>query len=340
MAGKMRVTQHCGRVRKGGQPFSPCHNDRNFDVSRADNIHPDKMHFNRYWSVGSGGWYGEAAKEQKPTFEEAEAGFYKEHFTEMYEASVERSRKRGQMKRVRPFDEWRKARQFVPEECHIQIGKMGKTVQPQVFEACMLDYLKEMNAWNQANGSPFTILSLGLHHDEEVPHLQIRRVWHSINPETGIDEIGQAKALERAGVALPDALKPVSTENNRKMTFDAHMREAWITVCRRHGLDIESTPEPGRKHNQTKQEYIDQKQREKAAELAAREAEIEKQQEALKAAIPGLVRDAMRQEREAAKAAKRRPSLFNVEAEAIREAEKRAEDVEQSGQRTGPGYSF
>lgn len=340
MAGKMRVTQHSGRVRKGGQPFSARHNDRNFDLSRADNINPDRTRYNRYWSVGSGGWYGEADKEQKPTFEAAEAEFYREHFTGMYEASVERSRQRGQMKRVKPFETWCKARQHVPEECFIQIGNVEQTVPPKVFEACMLDYMKAMDAWNKANGNPFTVLSLGLHHDEGVPQLHIRRVWHSINPETGVDEIGQAKALERAGVALPDASQPVSRENNRKMTFDAHMREAWITVCRRHGLDIESTPEPGRKHNQTKQEYVDQKQREKAAELAAREAEIEKQREAITEAIPGLVRDAMRREREAAKAANRKPTLANVEMAAIREAQERAENVQQPGQRTGPGYSL
>lgn len=193
----------------------------------------------------------------------------------MYEASRERSRKRGQLKRVKPFEEWCKARQYVPEETCLQIGSVADgTVDRKTFMACARDYFKALNKWNKDNGRPFTILNVAYHCDEEINHAQIRRVWHSVNPETGIDEIGQEKALERAGVALPDPEKPVGPKNNRKMTFDKEMREKWIDICEKHGLDIEKIPEPGRKHNQSKDDYIREKQDARADELDKREAAI------------------------------------------------------------------
>ncbi len=271
--GKIRVTQHNGRIRKGGQPYSPKHNDRNFDVSKADNIDPSRTPLNRYWAIGSKKWYG--PDDDKPTFEDVERDYYEKHFMAMYEASRERSRIRGQLKRVKPFEEWRKAWQYVPEETCLQIGSVADgTVDRKTFSACVGDYTKALNAWNNKHGRPFTILDVAYHFDEATPHAQYRRVWHSINPETGIDEIGQEKALERAGVALPDPEKPVSKDNNRKMTFDREMREKWLEICEKHGLDIEKIPEPGRKHNQTKEEYITDKQQARQEELDGREAAI------------------------------------------------------------------
>lgn len=274
--GKMRVTQHNGRIRKGGKPYSAKHNDRNFDINAADNIDPARTRFNRYWAIGSIDWYG--PDEDKPTFEAVERAFYEKHFMPMYKASLERSRKRGQLKRVKPFEEWRKAWQFVPEETCLQIGSVADGA-PDVktFKACARDYMQALNAWNKKHGRPFTVLDVAYHFDEETNHAQIRRVWHSINPDTGIDEIGQEKSLERAGVALPDPGKPVGKDNNRKMTFDREMREKWLKICKKHGLDIETVPETGRKHNQSKDDYIREKQDARAAELDAREKAVAEQ---------------------------------------------------------------
>lgn len=272
--GRMRVTQHNGRVRKSGQPYSPKHNDRNFDVAKSDNIDPDRVARNQYWSCAAGkAWY-RATDEGKPAFEDVEREFYEAHFMPMYEASKERSKKRGQLKRVKPFEEWRKARQFVPEETHVQIGSVEGTVPIRVFVACATEYVRAMKDWNDQHGEPFTLLDMALHLDEAVPHLQIRRVWHSVDPVTGIDEIGQAKALERAGVDPPDPSAPISKENNRKQTYDAYMREQWIAICEAHGLDIERVPEPERPHNQTKEEHIRDKQKARTAELDSREAAV------------------------------------------------------------------
>lgn len=274
----MRVTQHSGRTNKGGKAFSPRHNDRNYDVEKADNIDKTKINQNYYWSIYSSGWYRSNTKEKKPTFEQAEKQFYEKHFKKQYNAQVERHRERRQLNRIKSFDEWRKARQYCPEELYLQIGNVDETVDCKTFMDCAGAYINKMTEWSKAHGRPFTVLDCAMHMDEAVPQLHIRRVYHSINPDTGIDEIGQNKALERAGVPLPDPSKPCGKYNNRKMTFDKEMRAIWIDICKSYGLDIEEAPEQGHKHNQTKAEYVDAKQREARKQLQSdRQAlEIEK----------------------------------------------------------------
>lgn len=316
---RMRISQHNGRVRKSGQPYSPKHNDRHFDVTKSDNIDPDRVRRNQYWSCVSKKWYTmedqQDQQDQKgqPWFEDVERDFYEAHFMPMYEASKERSRKRGQLKRVKPFEEWRKARQFVPEETCLQIGKVGGTVKPSVFAKCATKYLGVMKEWNEKHGEPFTVLDIALHLDEKVPHLQIRRVWHSVDPETGIDEIGQAKALERAGVDPPDPLSPISAENNRKQTYDAYMREQWLTICEAHGLDIEREPDKSRPHNQTKEEYIRNEQKARAAELDSRETKLAAKDEAVKTEAQQVKKD-----KDALKKAKE--DIENLKAQAVTDA--------------------
>lgn len=256
------------------------YNDRNYGVEKADNIDKTKINRNLYWSQYSSGWYHENTKEGKPTFEQVEKRFYKKHFKKQYDAQVKRHRERRQLNRIKSFDEWRKARQYCPEELYLQIGNIDETVDGNKFIECAGAYINKMGEWLKSHGSPFTVLDCAIHMDEAVPQLHIRRVWHSINPETGIDEIGQNKALERAGVQLPDPSKPEGKYNNRKMTLDKEMRTIWIDICKSHGLNIEEMPEQGKKHNQTKAEYVDAKQREARKQLQAERKALEAEKKA------------------------------------------------------------
>lgn len=266
--GKMRATRHNGRVRKNGTAYDPDHDCRKAERTLG-NIDPARTPLNRYWAIGSRKWYGPS--DDRPPFSEVEAAYY-EHFRPMYEASRERSRKRGQLKRVRPFEEWRQSRQFVPEETYLQVGCVDDgTVDAKTFVSCVSEYLVKEKEWNNAHNKPFTVLTMGYHFDEEIPQFHQRKVWHSVDPETGIDEIGQEKALERAGVPLPDPSKPVGKDNNRKMTFDAEMREIWLDILESHGLDIEREPLKGVKHNQSKGQWLEEKAKQ-AAKKASHEA--------------------------------------------------------------------
>ena len=97
------------------------------------------------------------------------------------------------------------------------------------------------------------LLSIALHGDETSPHAHIRRVW-DYETKDG-PTLGQDKALQAAGVELPDPSKPKGRYNNRKMTFDAMMREKWLDICERHGLRLDREPVPGMRHKD-KADYI------------------------------------------------------------------------------------
>ena len=45
---KPRVSRHNGRAGKHGV-YNPKHNDRQFDVAHAENIHQDRTRLNLYW---------------------------------------------------------------------------------------------------------------------------------------------------------------------------------------------------------------------------------------------------------------------------------------------------
>ena len=123
---------------------------------------------------------------------------------------------------------------------------------------------------------------MAIHEDETTIHSQSRRVWFSLNPETGIYEIGQDKALERAGIPLPNPNEPRSRYNNRKMTFDKLAREQFLSICEAHGVDVERVPIPDAAHNLDKDEMIHRKHTEKEKELDKRDellVEKEKQLE-------------------------------------------------------------
>ena len=77
-----------------------------------------------------------------------------------------------------------------------------------------------------------------------------------MDPDSGLDEIGQNKALERAGIALPDPTKPRSASNNRKQVYTAEMRAEWIRICRAHGVEVQDEPLKDARHGRSKAAYL------------------------------------------------------------------------------------
>ena len=65
----MRTMQHNSRANAGGRVHGTKHNDRNFDVEKADNIDIERSAGNVYWNV-----YNDPTM----TFEQAELRFYEE----------------------------------------------------------------------------------------------------------------------------------------------------------------------------------------------------------------------------------------------------------------------
>lgn len=156
---------------------------------------------------------------------------------------------------------------------------MKEGVNVETLEACFKDYLKELTAWNQEHGNHMRILNFAVHADEQSPHIHMRRVWEYTN-ERGFRDLGQNQALREAGVPLPDPEKLESRYNNRKMTFDAMMRERWQEICKSHGLEIEKEPRPARKHLDKADYIAEQKQQ----EIQQMQLELNKVQQQLQAA--------------------------------------------------------
>ena len=244
--GKMRCTLHSGRThRKTKNVLSSKHNDRNFD-SEPDHIVKEKTEDNITWN-----WCGDGY-----TFEEGEKLFYEKNFMPQLKYTNSKYIKNRHKERVKTMDQWRTCREHCPEELILQIGKINNHPAISISLVCFKEYQTWLEDWNKSHGQPFQTLNWALHQDEQgAPHFQVRRVWYYTDLKTGLRTTGQEKALEIAGVPLPNPEKKDDRTNNRKMTFDKMCREKWIEVCRSHGLEIIDIPKPREQVGLTLEEF-------------------------------------------------------------------------------------
>ena len=264
----MRTMKHNSRTNASGKTHGSKHNDRNFDISKAENIDQEKSKDNIYWNC-----FGD----EQLTFEAVELNFYEEKFSSQLEEINNNYIKNRHPERCKTMVQWKKLKQNAPEETTYQIGRKyddkGKIIDEYVGAPELMkvyrEYDKYLQEWNQSHGCPFTTLTKALHVDEAVPHIQVRQVWHYTD-KNGKLKIGQERALEAAGVPLPFPDKPVGRRNNRKMTFDAMMRDKWIDICHSHGIDVEreALPAGKGKKSKDKEEYIREKYEEALTEVA------------------------------------------------------------------------
>lgn len=270
----MRTMQHNSRASASGRVHGTKHNDRNFDVEKADNIDSERS---------SGNIYENCFNDFSLTFDEVELKFYEEAFGEQLRKTNEKYEKNGHAERCKTMAEWKMLKRNAPEETTMQIGKMEEHVSADVLMKCYREYSARLEEWNLANGNPFTTLTTALHVDEAVPHVQTRRVWHYAT-EDGSLHVGQEKALAAAGVELPCPDLPEGRKNNRKAVFDKMCREMWLDVLHERGLDIERVPVPDGKHNRDKEEMIRDKYEALIKETAEKAMELEQVQSELEEA--------------------------------------------------------
>lgn len=242
----MRATTHNSRTNSKGTAHSAKHNDRNFDIKKADNIDPTKAQDNVYWNCFNN---------PDLTFEQAELRAYQILFGKQLEKTNQSYVDHRHPERCKTMEQFIRSRQHCPEETVLQVGKMEDHIDEKTLIKIYNEYKAEMNQWNNAHGRPFLVLTSAVHVDEAVPHVQQRRAWAYLG-EDGIYRSGQEKALKQAGIELPDPSKPEGRYNNRKMTFDKMARDLWLDVCERNGIQVEREPVPGAKHNREKQDMI------------------------------------------------------------------------------------
>ena len=258
----MRMTVHNGRAGKNGI-YSPKHNDRNFDISSAEHIDPERMPGNIYWN-----WTG-----KNISFEDAEKEFYELHCREHLDAVNNRHREQRHPERVRDIDAYRTARQTCPEETLLMIGNRDEHLPPKTLRA-ICEKLKD---WEESTVSGLKVLDMALHVDEEgAPHIHMRKAW-IYRDENGTESIAQSKTLQAAGIPLPHPDKPAGRHNNRKQSFSAMERQALYEICRGYGIEslLEMQPRERSRSGRELEDYKAGKaeERAQAAEMRARIAE-------------------------------------------------------------------
>lgn len=251
----MRATIHNGRTSHLGA-FTPRHNDRNFNISHAEHIDPERVKDNRYWN-----WTG-----KEITFEAAEVAFYEKHIRQHLDAQNTRYMTQRHAERVKTMDEYRKSPQTCPEEVILQIGKLGDTIPADM----MARIIQEQINWEQKQFPGVKVLNVALHMDEQgAPHIHERRAWVYTDKD-GNFAISQNKSLEQMGVELPNPNKPRGRFNNRKQTFSRMCREHLLQICREHGLEIEEIPQEKSRSGRTLEDYQAGEAERRAAEADLR----------------------------------------------------------------------
>jgi hypothetical protein len=237
--------------------FTPRHNDRNFNISHAEHIDPERVKLNRYWN-----WTGNP----ETTFEDAEAAFYEKHIRKHLDAQNARYKAQRHAERAKTMDEYRRSPQTCPEEVILQIGKRGDTIPADM----MARIIQEQINWEQKQFPGLKVLDVALHMDEQgAPHIHERRAW-VYTDKAGNLAISQNKSLEQMGVELPNPNKPRSRFNNRKMTFSRMCREHLLQICRKHGLEIEEIPQEKSRSGLSHIAYITRQEEERAADAERR----------------------------------------------------------------------
>ena len=315
----MRATIHNGRTGKDGA-YNTKHNDRQFDLSHAEHIDPERVKLNRYWN-----WTGNP----KMSFEDAEAAFYEKHIKQHLDAQNARYKAQRHAERAKTMDEYRRSSQTCPEEVILQIGKLGDTIPADM----MARIIQEQINWEQKTFPGVRVLNVALHMDEQgAPHIHERRAWVYTDKD-GNTAISQNKSLEQMGVELPNPDKPRSRFNNRKQTFSKRCREHLLQICREHGLEIEEIPQEKSRSGRTLEDYQAGEAEKRAADAERRRQFSERAAESAEKQAESAINTARSYEEHAEQVARQINNEYGELADAGLQKQEMQEQLEQLQER-------
>lgn len=275
MTESMRITTNNGRHTRG-RAYSPKHDDRMFNLQNSPHIDPTRTVDNWTWT-----WMENYGKQC--TFEDAERIFYARHISDHLQAVNARYEAQRHAERVRSLDEYRRAPQSCPEETIICIGNRECHPDPSELLAAYL----ELQHWQEKTFPQLHVLDYAMHLDERgAPHIHERHVWTYTDAD-GHLAIGQARALEQMGIQRPHPEQPRSRYNNAKQTYTQAVREKFVEICRRRGLEIETQPRERSQSGLTLIEYQARQEEQRLQELQ-READSLEVDRLLDAITPSI----------------------------------------------------
>lgn len=250
----MRTTLHNGRKNRQGQAYRASHNDRKFDLDKAEHINQERTRENVYWHY---------LQNENPDmdFATAEKTFYEKHFSESLKARNKSYIRHGNSKQVKSMEQY--MQEHCPEETIWMIGNSDEMLPVKFLQ----NIWEEQKAWMESEFPQMKILDFAIHVDEQGQnHLHERHVFIG-HDKAGQEVVGQNKALAEMGISAPNPEKPIGRHNNAKMTYTAKCREHFQEICKRHGLEIEVQPRERSEMGLTQAEY--KTRREEAAAARA-----------------------------------------------------------------------
>lgn len=251
----MRITTNHGRHTRG-RAYSPRHDDRTFNLQNSPHIDPARTADNWNWQ-----WLENHGREC--SFEDAEREFYARYISDHLQAVNSRYEAQRHAERVRSLDEYRRAPQSCPEETIICIGNREHHPDPGELLAAYL----ELQHWQQQTYPQLQMLDYAMHLDERgAPHIHERHVWTYTDAD-GHLAIGQARALKQMGIERPHPEQPRSRYNNEKMTYTQAVREKFVEICQRRGLEVETQPRERSQSGLTLIEYQARQEEQRLQEL-------------------------------------------------------------------------
>lgn len=267
----MRATTHNGRASRKGAYLAK-HNDRRFDLDKAEHIDQDRTAKNIYWHC--------MPEHPEMDFEQVEQAFYTHTFKDGLQAKNAMYKQHGNDKNIQTIEEYRRNPRSCPEEQIFMLGNKDFYIPVKTLE----QICKEQLAWEEKEFPQVKVLDYAAHADEQgAPHIHIRRAWIG-HDKAGNAVIGQNKALKEMGIERPDTSKPQTRYNNAKITYTRKCREHLIELCRGYGIDIEKQPKERSETGLTQTEYKARQEDKKAMAAELRQQAAEQAEMRMKAA--------------------------------------------------------
>ena len=251
----MRQTNHNGRVNSNtGAVYSRKHNDRQYDITTAENIVASKVIDNIiiHYDVNNNAYRIDNLNAKRKSIDEHEHEMYQELFGSALKSQNQRNIDARHPERNKTIDDLLDAKNTCPEETIFQIGSLDDGFPPpdvlwRIFESYQKDIIEHY-------GDNIHFLDAVMHLDESVPHIHVRKVW-TYHGKDGL-AISQNKALEEMGFERPEPDKKPSKWNNAKVTFTEYERNLKLAYCEAADLEIETKPKYPGKASMTKEKYI------------------------------------------------------------------------------------
>ena len=240
----MRTMKATFENKKCGGTKEANHNDRSFDVSKADNI--DDIRNDQAW-IFPDGEEQRRVPLQKNALRDFELKYYRSRFGSAIEAQKERYLKARQKSRAESctVERYYDSIKTGPDSSILQIGKEWEYADRPKFVKAVKIFKGAVEEENEE--ARIKVLSISVHGSEKNGSLHVHMTKSfEVKDKDGNWVQNQEKCLEKLGYKLPDAEKKNGHYNNRKMTWTEQKRQQWYDIIERVDpeIKIDRTPDP------------------------------------------------------------------------------------------------